>query len=273
MTSPAGPEPIHSRANPRFQHLRRLNEDARERARQRRTLLVGAHLVRAWLDHGRPLVSVAVQGPSIEESDEVHALLAHAEADGVPVARFSRDLMAAIGGLDTAVRIVAEVAIPQGRPDALRGQDAVALDGIQDPGNAGTLLRTAAAAGVFHALVGPGTASAWSPRVLRAAMGAHAVMNVVEVDDLARALRESGMPCVGAAVRASAGLHEANLREPCVWVFGAEGRGLSAEVDAMLDTRVAIDQEPGVESLNVAAAAAVCLFEQRRQRRQRSRSV
>ena len=269
MTSATGSEPIHSRANPRFQHLRRLNEDARARARQRRTLLVGAHLVRAWLDHGRPLVSVAVQGPSIEESDEVHALLAHAEADGVPVARFSRDLMAAIGGLDTAVRIVAEVAIQEGRPDALRGQDAVALDGIQDPGNAGTLLRTAAAAGISHALIGPGTAAAWSPRVLRAAMGAHAVMNIVEVEDLARALREQGVRCVGAAVRAPVSLHDANLPAPCIWVFGAEGRGLSATVEAVLDCRVAIDQEPGMESLNVAAAAAVCLFEQRRQRRLR----
>jgi len=267
LSSDATTAPIHSRANPRFRHLRQLVEDGRERQRQRRTLLVGAHLLRAWLDHRRPLVGLAADPAAAETSSEVRRLLARANEEGVPWTGFSRDLMATLGGLDSAVEVVAEIAIPDGSPLALRGQDVVALDGIQDPGNAGTLLRTAAAAGVGHALVGPGCASPWSPRVLRAAMGAHAVMNVVEVDDLPGALQAVGTRCVGASVRASRSLHEVVLPRPCAWVFGAEGRGLSPQVESMLDLAVSIDQAPGVESLNVAAAAAVCLFEQRRQRR------
>ena len=272
LSSVASTAPIRSRANPRFRHLRQLLDESRERQRQRRTLLVGAHLLRAWLDHRLPLVALAVDPAAAETSTELRQLIARASGEGVSSTGFSRELMAALGGLDSAVEVVAEIAIPEGSPLGLRGQDVVALDGIQDPGNAGTLLRTAAAAGVGHALVGPGCASPWSPRVLRAAMGAHAVMNVVEVDDLPGALRALGAPCVGASVHAPRSLHEVVLPSPCVWVFGAEGRGLSPQVESVLDLAVAIDQAPGVESLNVAAAAAVCLFEQRRQRRAADRT-
>jgi TrmH family RNA methyltransferase len=269
MVSIPASDPIRSRANPRFRHLRGLVDDGRERARQQRSVLVGAHLLRAWLDHGRPLISLAVDALAATASAELGPLLARAAGEGVPITAFSRDLMGALGGLDSAVEVVAEIAVPPGRREALRRQDVVALDGIQDPGNVGALLRTAAAAGVAHALFGPGCAQPWSPRVLRAAMGAHAVMNLVEVETLEVALRELGTRCVGASVRAPRWLHETALPRPCAWVFGSEGRGLSPAVAAALDLTVAIDQATGVESLNVAAAAAVCLFEQRRQRSER----
>nr|MDQ2999561.1 RNA methyltransferase [Chloroflexota bacterium] len=145
--------------------------------------------------------------------------------------------------------------------------DAIYLDNVQDPGNVGTLLRTAAAAGVRHAITGPGCAFLWAPKVMRAAMGAHFVLGLYEQVTL-EALRSAFKGDVLAADAASGScLFKADLRrQPALWLFGGEGRGLSAQALELADHRVHIEIDTRVESLNVGAAAAVCLFEQWRQR-------
>jgi TrmH family RNA methyltransferase len=147
---------------------------------------------------------------------------------------------------------------PRPRPaDRLAGQ-AVLLDNLQDPGNLGSILRSAAAAGVATVYCSPGTAFAWSPKVLRAGMGAHFSLQLVEGADPA-ALEVLAVPVVATSSHTGELLHRARLPWPCAWALGHEGQGLSAELAARATLTVRIVQPGGEESLNVATAAAICL--------------
>lgn len=145
--------------------------------------------------------------------------------------------------------------------------DIIVLDRVQDPGNVGAILRTAAAAGVRTLLTTPGTAACWAPKVLRAGMGGHFVMDIVEnvAPDALQAL-VTHLPLAGTVLQGGQSLYGTDLRSPLAWVFGNEGEGIAPALQKWLGLRLTIPQVAGVESLNVAASAAVCLFEQRRQR-------
>lgn len=143
---------------------------------------------------------------------------------------------------------------------------AVVLDRLQDPGNVGSILRSAAALGVPQVLALQGTVALWSPKVLRAGMGAHFALHLVEqatTELLAECLR---VTLVGTSSHTDTSLPEADLPDPCAWVLGHEGQGVSAALQAQCRLTVRIPQPGGEESLNVAAAAAVCLYESMRQR-------
>ena len=145
--------------------------------------------------------------------------------------------------------------------------DVIVLDRVQDPGNVGTILRTAAAAGIRTVLTTAGTAACWAPKVLRAGMGGHFVLEIHENIPLEQLKAQVGaLPLAGTVLQDGQSLYATDLRRPLAWVFGNEGEGIDPELQAQLGCRLTIPQDPGVESLNVAASAAVCLFEQRRQR-------
>ena len=132
------------------------------------------------------------------------------------------------------------------------------LDRLQDAGNVGSILRSAAAMGFAQVLALKGTAALWSPKVLRAGMGAHFGLHLVEglsVDDLG-ALK---VPLLVTSSHEGDFLHQARLPWPCAWVLGHEGQGVNAALQAMASQSVRIAQPGGEESLNVAAAAAICL--------------
>jgi TrmH family RNA methyltransferase len=144
--------------------------------------------------------------------------------------------------------------------------DTVVLDAIQDSGNVGTILRTALAAGYRRILCTVGTASIWSNKVLRAAMGAHVSLEIFEMLDPQNLIEQSTQPIYVTALDSSSdNLYRIGdaLLQPHTFVFGNEGQGVGT-VFQENSTKIFIPQEAGVESLNVAAAAAVCLFEARR---------
>ena len=146
----------------------------------------------------------------------------------------------------------------------------VMLDRIQDPGNVGSILRTAAAAGIVDIYASRGCASAWSPKVLRAGMGAHFHLRIHEDCDLRTLAARTSIPRIATSPSAARSIHESDLARELAWMFGHEGQGLAPE---LMDDAIAlsIPQAGKVESLNVAASAAICLFEQLRQRASRSR--
>ena len=146
-----------------------------------------------------------------------------------------------------------------------QGQFCVLLEAIQDPGNLGAMLRTAAAAGVDAVYLSKGCAEVWSPKALRAGMGAQFALALHEHADLTLIAREL-KSLIATSLDAQQSLYDLDLSGPVAFVFGNEGAGLSP---ALLDTathQVKIPMPGKVESLNVAAAAAVCLFECVRQR-------
>ena len=258
-------KPISSRDNPTVKRLHALANSARDRRVFGQTLLDGPHLVAAALDAGWRLRELAVSDHGIER-EEIAALLRRCA--GVPAVRLADPLFAHVSPVETPSGLIAVIDLPAPPEERPFAESLLVLDGVQDAGNLGTILRTAAAVGLRDVLMTPGCAQAWSPRVLRAGMGGHFALRIHEQADVAGLLHAYPGDILATGLGSSAReLYEFDLRGPVAWLFGAEGRGLSPAV-ALLATGTVIIPMPGaVESLNVAAAAAVCLFEQLRQGR------
>jgi len=257
---------IASTANPRYRRLVELAGSARERRRLGQSLIEGAHLMRAWLERfGDSCEDVQVFVPRRGlQTAEVRALV---ERLGDAPTVLEDRLFARVSQVEHGNGPLAIVPTPRPPLPRCLDDDAVYLDRIQDPGNVGSILRTCAAVGVRRVISSPGTAFCWSPKVLRAGMGAHFHLDIHEGVAVAQ-LRERTVLAVRAAeVGAPTSLYQADLRAPGLWLLGNEGQGLEAGLrDWPLVTRIGIPQAPGVESLNVGVAAAVCLYEQWRQR-------
>lgn len=258
------PRLITSRTNPVFKALSMLANDPRAQRRERRALADGIHLVSACFAHGM-LVQQLLVSESGQQHPEIAALLANVTGavDGLVL---SDALFRELSGVATPTGIAAVIDIPQPSMPTLFTADVVMLDAIQDAGNVGTILRTAAAAGVRDVVLGGGCAGAWMPRVLRAGQGAHFVLRIYEQADLLTALDQCRGTSVATVARDGVSLYALDLRAPRVWLLGNEGAGLSSALMNAAQDRVTIPMAQETESLNVAAAAAVCLFEAVRQR-------
>lgn len=259
-TSPA--EPIRSATNPRFRLLAGLVEKPRERRRQGASVIEGAHLLESFVARfGAPrLVFVPEDAPS--------SVARLAGASGAEVLALDRRLFARVSEVENGPGPIAVVDTPRSVLPGSIVEDLVYLDRIQDPGNVGSILRSCAAVGVSRILAAPATAACWSPKVLRAAMGAHFHLQIHEGVDLQTLRGHGAIEFRAADASASLGLYDAELRAPAVWLLGNEGQGLDAAIGQWPEVvRVAIPQSAAVESLNVGVAAALCLYEQWRQRR------
>ena len=254
---------IASRENPLYRELLHLAGSARERRRREASLIEGVHLCDAYLDrHGR--ARRVVVSETALSNPEVAALLRRLDTPPVVLAP---SLFKALSAVEHGVGIALLIDTPRPALPATIELDAVYLDRIQDPGNVGTILRTCAAAGVHRVITAPGTAWCWSPKVLRAGMGAHFHLEIHESVGWAELAPRLRVAVRATTVGADLGLWAADLRAPAIWLFGQEGGGLATELVSQATQTVSIPQSPAVESLNVGVAAALCLYEQLRQRR------
>lgn len=253
---------IASRDNPTFRDLRDLFRDPRRQKREARALIDGPHLVAAAIDHG-VVPELLVVSESASGLPEIVALLVRL-AD-LPVVHLRDVLFHEISDLKTPVGILARIAVPP-ELTLLPTTDCLLLDAVQDAGNVGTLLRTAAAAGIQDVLLGAGCAGAWTPRVLRAGQGAHFALRIREQVDLAVFLRDYPGQSVAAVAHHGKSLYDLAFVPATAWLFGSEGAGVAHQLVTLCQRHATIPLAPGSESLNVGAAAAVCLFEMRRQR-------
>jgi TrmH family RNA methyltransferase len=162
-----------------------------------------------------------------------------------------------ISGLESPARMGFVMPLPP-VPEPLGDAASVILDRVQDAGNVGAILRSAAAFGFRQVLALTGTAGLWSPKVLRAGMGAHFALRLVEGLE-AQALDALRVPLLVTSSHDGQWLHRQALPWPCAWVMGHEGQGVAADIATRATTTVRIVQPGGEESLNVAAAAAICL--------------
>jgi len=222
-------------------------------------VLEGEHLVEAYLARGGRPETLVVAEPFLERP-AVRALARHLEGEMlvVPSAVF-----ASLAVLPVEVGVLAVIPRPAA-PAARRGNFVLALDEVQDPGNVGSMLRSAAAAGISDAYLSPGCAFAWSPKVLRAGMGAHFSLEIHEGTALpawAHAFRAEGGTLATLVAVGGQSLFEARLAAPLALVTGNEGAGVSAALRDAADLRLTIPMPGGIESLNAAAAAAIALFE------------
>jgi TrmH family RNA methyltransferase len=255
---------ISSRDNALFKRLARLASSARERRAQGATLLDGPHLVAAYGAAGG-VAEAVVASESAYARTEVRQRF-----DAAPAAvraLLPDRLFAEIAQVVEPVGLLAVIRTPAPPAPLGRTETCLLLDGIQDPGNLGSMLRTAAAAGVKHLFLSKGCVFAWSPKVLRAGQGAHFYLAIHEHMALAEIAGAYRGTVATTDVRDGASLFEVDLRGPVAWIFGSEGAGVSPELAGMAGLRLRVPMPGAAESLNVAAAAAVCLFEQVRQQR------
>lgn len=250
---------ISSRDNPLFKQLKALSSSARERRAAGKLLLDGAHLVEAYLQtFGEPELLVISEGDIA--LDVMHLLdrLAEIRTVTMPASMFG-----AISPVTTPTGILALVKtpalLPPEQPDFV-----LMLESIQDPGNLGSLLRNAAAAGVDVVYLSEGCTEVWSPRALRGGQGAHFVLPVVEQADLPALIRDFEGKTLATTMH-GASLYDQELSGKVAFIIGNEGAGLSQAVIDAASAQVTIPMPGKVESLNAAAAAAVCLFERVRQ--------
>ncbi|GDY37615.1 RNA methyltransferase [Acidovorax sp. NB1] len=242
---------IHSRDNTFVKDLRRLAQDTTAYRKQGRVWLEGDHLCRAALARGlRASVAVFSESfwPLARDEYAQSAIKTIVLADA---------LFADISGLESPARMGFILDLPASaalRPDAAT----VVLDRVQDAGNVGSILRSASAFGFRQVVAIKGSAALWSPKVLRAGMGAHFALDLIEgvgLEDV-QALK---VPLLVTSSHAGDYLHRAALPWPCAWVMGHEGQGVSSALEERAAQRIRIAQPGGEESLNVAAAAAICL--------------
>lgn len=254
---------ITSRDNPFFKSLRKLVESSRARREAGQTLLDGPHLLRAFLDSGQRPLHLLLNDNALHDA-EISGLLT-CSAD-IPRTLLDDALFAQISELKTPNGLLALVAIPQPSITATHSQLVLLLEDIQDPGNLGSMLRSAAAAGCDAVFLSAGCADAWSPKVLRAAMGGHFCLAIHAHADLLQTAREFTGKILAASLQAERALYTCNLRGKLGFAIGNEGAGLSRVLQGQVQEQFSIPMTGKVESLNAAAAAAVCLFEALRQR-------
>ncbi|HEY6239915.1 MAG TPA: RNA methyltransferase [Burkholderiales bacterium] len=254
---------IRSRDNPQVKALIRLASSARERRRTGSTILEGEHLVRAYQESGG-IAETILASESAFERPAIRGFFENVPARSRLV--LADALLAQVSQLVSSAGVAAVIRTPPPAPVPRSVASCLVLENIQDPGNLGSILRTAVAAGVPHVFLSRGSVFAWAPKVIRAGMGAHFFLSIFEgvgVDEFARSFRGS---VVATEPRARASLYDLDLKGPVAWVFGNEGAGLSEGARRLATHRVRIPMPGAAESLNVAAAVAICLFEQIRQR-------
>jgi TrmH family RNA methyltransferase len=242
---------LRSRENPRVKRWAKLARDARLRRRECRALIEGAHLLAAFLDGGgMPLALVVSETTTQEISGLVKKL-------GVEPIVVSDAVLRAIADTDAPQGVLAEIAIPGARETE---GDLVFLEGVQDPGNVGAIIRSAAAFGIGAVVLDQACADPWSPKVLRAGLGGHFRLFIRQVAGLTPELAAFRGTLVSTAAHGGLQLENAALDGRLGWIFGAEGRGISEQSARHAKLQVAIPMAAGMESLNVAAAAAICLY-------------
>ncbi|HVO31990.1 MAG TPA: RNA methyltransferase [bacterium] len=263
--------PTLSRKNPRVTAAKLLARDARMRAEQRRFLVDGPKLVREALDAAVEIDEVFVS-PVLASREGAAGLAEALTRAGVPLLETDDDMLAEMSGVQVSQGIVAVARIPDRvGPDTLvEGEgDLLLAATVQDPGNAGALVRIAAAAGFAGVVADLGTADFYSPKAVRGSAGAVLREPAMRVEDLAafagRVAWKGGV-VIGAVARGGDKPAKVPLGERAAIIVGSEGQGLPQQILDACTARVTIPMAGNVESLNVAAAAAILCFEVRRRR-------
>lgn len=268
---------ITSKENPLFKEIRNLqatgSKGQKARLASGQALLEGIHLVQTWV--GDPALKILLTSELGLKNVEIsQAVYEHIEiCPDTKVYQLDSALWDLLSDLVNAPHIAGLLDLPKScltPPQSIStlDGDVVILDRIQDAGNVGSILRTAAAVGFTQVIATTGCAHLWSSKVLRAGMGAHRLLDLYEGWSNQQVLSAVTAPILAATADAEQELFslKKDLIHPVAWIMGSEGQGVSEDLLAQAKG-VSIPIDPRVESLNVSTAAAVCLFETMRVRR------
>jgi RNA methyltransferase, TrmH family len=250
---------IISRDNPVFKHMKKLSDNKRERSKEAKTLLDGVHLIEAYVQaFGEPELLIVPEGKSSQEAVGLMQQLGDVNTIMFPTLMFAE-----LTPVVSSTGILALVSIPTVKvPEVVHF--ALVLEDIQDPGNLGSMLRTALGAGVDAVYLSKGCTDAWSPKSLRGGQGAQFHVPIIESVDIVETLANFAGNSYSTTLDGES-LYRYDLKKPTAFVIGNEGAGLSRSAILASTHQVSIPMNPKLESLNAATAAAICLFERKRQ--------
>lgn len=270
---PSAMKVITSRDNPFFKQLFKLTHSRQQRKAAGLTLLDGVHLVDAYFSAARNSALEEAKKIIVSQSHRGDAEIARLMVNwGVDkeVIVLPDPLFREISSVKTATGIIAMIPIPSPETIPVRKREknesfCILLEAIQDPGNVGSIMRSAVAAAANEIYLSEGCADVWSPKVLRAAMGAHFFVPVHEQADLPEVAQAFKGRVIATVLKAEKSLYQTRLTGPVAFVFGNEGAGLTDALLHAATEQITIPMPGGTDSLNAAAAAAVCFFERVRQ--------
>ena len=253
---------ITSKDNPTIKTTHALLTQSRQRKKLGKTVIEGTHLLEAYLNAGLTPETVIVSDSGLQNS-EIAALLDRLQ--GVKILTVSDSLYKDIRSLGESLPMMAVIAMPQPSLPNVIDHDCLIINGVQDNGNLGTLLRTASAVGVKTVICTTGSASAWSPKTLRAGMGANFSLDIFENINVDEILAKVKVPMFATSSHTDKVIYQTDLRQPLALIMGHEGQGVDERLLSQ-SAPIALPQPNGQESLNVAIAGALCLYEVLRQR-------
>jgi TrmH family RNA methyltransferase len=261
---------LTSAQNPKVRYFASLKEKKNRRT-SGKFIIEGIHLVREALN--ADLIDKAIYSESIHKTLEGKNLLGKLISSGLPVEEASEKVIRDLSDVETPQGIIASVKPKNSdlgslfdRPDPM----IVAACGIQDPGNLGTIIRTADAVGCSGIILTAGTVDPYNEKVIRASSGSIFHLNIVKIDDIidmVSALKRRAVRIISTFVGAEKEYFSADLTGPIALIIGSESKGLTAEVERVSDEAVSIPMLGQAESLNAAVSGAVILYEALRQRR------
>lgn len=254
---------ITSKDNPTIKTAHALLTQSRQRKKLGKTVIEGTHLLEAYLNANLTPDTVIVSESGLQ-NDEINALLGR--LNQIKTLTVSDNLYKEIRRLGESLPIMAMIDMPHLDFNQLITSDCLIINGVQDNGNLGTLLRTASAVGVKTVICTTGSASAWSPKTLRAGMGANFSLDIFENINVDEILAKVKVPMFATSSHTDKVIYQTDLRQPLALIMGHEGQGVDERLLSQ-SAPIALPQPNGQESLNVAIAGSLCLYEMLRQRR------
>lgn len=256
---------IASAQNSTIKLAKALLTNNRQRVKHGKTVLEGTHLLEAAMQAEYEIEQILVAESSLQNNEVLNLLTQLTnKASNINLLKIEDKLYQSIRTLGTGIDIMAIVPIKKTELPNIDA-DSLILNDVQDSGNVGTLLRTASAIGIKNIICTSGTAGIWSPKTMRAGMGAQFRLHVYENVDLKELLTKVQVPMLATSPHTNNIIYKQDLSKPMAWIMGHEGQGVCDELLAKA-TPIALPQPNGQESLNVAIAGALCMYEMLRQR-------
>lgn len=255
---------ITSSNNPLIKNVKMLLTSSSARSKQGKTVIEGLTVCSLYVEkYGSPVICIMAEDVKSEISSSILSKLTDLGTDVLIV---PRSVYSSFSNLDNGEGVCFVVEIPSGSELAgALNESALLIDRLQDPGNMGTIMRTAVAAGIKEVYCSNGTVSLWSPKVLRSAMGAHFKLNIYESVELKEVIDSSLVKVLATSSHSKSTIYQEDLNQKIAWLIGNEGRGVKQDLLEICDGTVAIPHKGEIESLNVSIATAICLFEHMRQ--------
>ncbi len=257
---------ITSKDNPIIKTAHALLTQSRQRKKMGRTVIEGVHLLDAYLNANLSPNTVIVSENGLQNA-EINTLIARLNHlnNGIKILTISDNLYKDIRTLGESLPIMAIIDMPNYQFNQEIKSDCLIINGVQDNGNLGTLLRTASAVGFDTVICTTGSAQAYSPKTLRAGMGANFSLTIYENVSVDEILQFVKVPFFATSSHTNKVIYELNLTQPLALIMGHEGQGVD-DILLNISHKLALPQPNGQESLNVGVAGSVCLYEILRQR-------